>query len=275
MSLLSGFDNITGWSILQKNSAAIEKGYASTTSQAAQIAAFEKIAPTLKTPAELLANYQALDFVTTAYGLGGEAYQTAILKKLMTQDPTKSSSLAQQLSDNNYRKFADALSSWSPPPFSDPANIAAAVAGFKQAQFNSSLGQDNQALEEAEYFKQNIGSAKTVYQVMSDKALLDVAVTALGIPFSSFAALDFTQQVQILKPRLDLKDFTTTAGIEKFINQYLAINEVNQSNSGAGTSSTSTSSTSNPLLVLFNDGSSAAGSSSGLSVTSGMLNLVL
>ena len=44
MGLLSGFDNSTGWAILQKNTPAIETAYASTTSSASDIAYFKSVA---------------------------------------------------------------------------------------------------------------------------------------------------------------------------------------------------------------------------------------
>ena len=182
MGLLSGFDNLTGWTLLQTNTAAIEKSYAADSSSASDIAYFKSVASTLTTPEALLSNYRALSFVTTAYGLGSETDQTAILKQLMTQDPTSSSSLAQQLSDNNYRKFADALSNWSPPPFSTASGINAAIAGYQENSFETSIGTDNTALQEAQYFTNNAKGLTQLSQIMSDPALLDVVTTALGIP---------------------------------------------------------------------------------------------
>jgi hypothetical protein len=250
MGILSGIDNATGWALLQKNGAAIEKAYASTSSDAADIAYFQKIAPTLTTPDALLKNYRALTFVATAYGLGSEVDQTAILKKLMTQDPTASTSLAQQLSDNNYRNFASAMSVWAPPPFSSQSTIDAAIAGFKQHSFNDAIGQDSVPLQEASYFTQNAKGLTSVYQIMSDPALLDVVTTALGIP-SAFGNLSFDQQVAILKPRVDMTQFSSTAGVTKFVDKYLAMDQLNQITSGDTASS--------PLLSLFGDSSSQQG----------------
>lgn len=246
MGVLSGIDNLTGWALLQKNSPAIEKAYASDGSSASDIAYFKSVASTLTTPDALLKNYRALTFVATAYGLGSQVDQTAILKKLMTQDPTATTSLAQQLSDNNYRTFANALSNWSPPPFSTQSGIDAAVAGFQQHSFETSIGKDSTPLQEAEYFSQNAKGLTSIYQVMSDKALLDVVTTALGIP-SSFGNLSFDQQVAILKPRVDMTQFATADGVNKFINKYLAMDQLNQINSGAAASS--------PLVALFNHNS--------------------
>lgn len=242
MGVLSGIDNFTGWALLQKNGPAIEKAYAAGSSSASDIAYFKSVASTLTTPDALLKNYRALTFVATAYGLGSQVDQTAILKKLMTQDPTATTSLAQQLSDNNYRTFANALSNWSPPPFSTQAGIDAAVAGYQQHSFDTSIGTDSTSLQEAEYFSQNVQGVTSIYQLMSDPALLNVVTTALGIP-SSFGNLSFDQQVAILTPRVDMTQFATADGVNKFINKYLAMDELNQVTSGNAASS--------PLLALF------------------------
>jgi hypothetical protein len=271
MSLLSGFDNLTGWALLQKNSAAIEKAYAADSSSASDIAYFKSVAPTLTTPDALLKNYRALTFVATAYGLGSEVDQTAILRKLMTQNPNASTSLAQQLSDNNYRTFANAMSSWTPPPFSSQTNIDAAVAGYNQHSFETSIGNDSAPLQEATYFTRTALGMTQLTQLMSDKPLLDVVTTALGIP-AAFSSLDYDQQVAILKPRVDMSQFATAAGVAKFVDKYLAMDQLNQVTSGTA---------SDPILTLFSGGGSSNGSgsggdgsaSSGLTLTAGSINL--
>lgn len=278
MGLLSSFDNITGWTLLQKNTAAIEAAYAADGSDKSDIAYFKSVAPTLTTPDKLLGNYRALSFVTTAYGLGSEVNQTAILRKLMTQDPNDSASLAQQLADNNYRVFANALSSWNPPPFSNSTAVNSAIAGYQQHSFETSIGTDSPSLQEAEYFTKTVPGVTKLTQIMADPALLDVVRTALGIP-SSFGNLTYDQQVQILAPRVDLKQFQTAAGVSKFVTQYLAMDELNQSTAGTG---------GDPILSLFSGGSSSSSSiglnlqggsgggsaSGGLTLNASMLNLL-
>ena len=273
MGVLSGVDDFTGWALLQKNGPAIEAAYAADSSSASDIAYFKSVAPTLTTPAKLLANYRALSFVCTAYGLGTQVEQTAILQKLMTQDPTKTTSLAYQLSDNAYRVFANALSNWSPPPLSTASGVNAAIAGYQQNSFDTSVGTDSTSLQEALYFTQNAKGATTIYQLMADPALLNVVTTALGIP-AAFGNLTFDQQVAILTPRVDMKQFQTTAGVAKFVNQYLAMDEVNQITAGTSGTSSSGSTTSDPTLSLFSSSSSSDSSNSssqGLTLTASML----
>lgn len=253
MGLLSGIDNISGWAILQKNSAAIEKTYAADGSDKNDINYFTKVAPKLTTPDALLKDYRALSFVVSSFGLGAQVDQTAILRKLMTEDPANPKSLAMQLSDERYRKFATALAIWAPPPFSTQSTIDSIVAGYKQQSFENSLGRDNGALQEATYFTKNALGAVKLSQLMTDKPLLDVVRTALGIP-DAFSNLDYTQQVAILAPRVDMKQFATPEGVTKFVTKYLVMDQLKQSQSA-----------SEPMLSLFSG--SGDGSSQGLPLT--------
>lgn len=249
MGLLSGFDNATGWTVLQKGGSAVQAAYAAQDSSAGDIAYFKSVASKLTTPAALLGDYRALNFVTTAYGLSGQVGQTALLKKLLTQDPNASSSLAQQLADPAYLRFAKALSNWSPPPFSTPAGVDAAVAGFKEKSFETAIGKDNTALQEARYFSLNAQGITRLSDIMADKPLLDVVTTALGIP-SSFGSLNYDQQVAILKPRVDMKQFATKAGVASFITKFLAMDQLRQVQSANASS---------PLLSLFAGKGGSAG----------------
>jgi hypothetical protein len=267
MGLLSGIDNLTGWAVLQKNTASIEKAYAADGSATNDIAYFQSVAPSLTTPDALLKDYRALSFVATAYGLGSQVDQTAILRKLMTENPNATTSLAQQLSDNNYRIFANALSTWAPPPFSSQATIDAAIAGFKQHSFNTAIGQDSVPLQEASYFTQNATGLTKLSQIMADKPLLDVVRVALGIP-DTFGNLSYDQQVAILAPRVDMTQFATADGVAKFVTKYLAMDTLNQITAGNG---------SDPVLSLFaqSGNSNGDGSTPGLTLSSQTLGLNL
>lgn len=254
MGLLSGIDNISGWAVLQKNGAAIERTYAADGSDKNDVDYFRKVAAKLTTPEALLKDYRALSFVAASFGLGAQIDQTAILRKLMTENPNDPKSLAMQLSDERYRKFASALSLWAPPPFSSQATVDSVIAGFRQQSFENSIGRDNGALQEAAYFTRNALGATKLSQLMADKALLDVVRTALGIP-DSFSNLDYTQQKTILAARVDMRQFATPEGVARFVNKYLVMEQLKQSQAASA---------SDPMLSLFSGG--REGRSSGLNL---------
>jgi hypothetical protein len=274
MGVLSGIDDITGWALLQKNSGAISKSYAAGTSTASDIADFQSVAPTLTTPEKLLSNYRALTFVTTAFGMSGQQNETALLKQLMTQNPNSSSSLAQQLGTTNILQFANAMSNWNPPPFSTVSGIDKAVAGFQLNSYDSEVGQDNTVLQNALYFSQNAQGATTLTQLMANPTLLSVVTGALGIP-QAFGNLSFSQQVSMLTPLVNMKQFSTAAGVAAFVNKYIDMSEVNQASTTSSTTS-SGSSGGSPLTALFSsavangNGGNGSGVSQGLTITASM-----
>ena len=162
----------------------------------------------------------------------------------MTEDPAAKTSLAQRLADDRYRDFAKMMSGWPPPPFTSPATMEAVIAGFKRQSFETAIGKDSVPLQEATYFARTAKGMTKLSQVMSDKVLVDVVTTALGIP-QEFKALNYDQQVAILKPRLDMKQFATEGGVAKFIDKYLALEQLNKGASGGP---------SNPVVGLFSGG---------------------
>jgi hypothetical protein len=268
MGLLAGIDTSTGWTLLQSNGKAIESAYAAANGDSANIAYFKSIASTLTSPQALLKNYRALSFVATAFGLGSEVNQTAILSKLMTQNPNEKGSLAQQLASNNYRNFAGALSNWSPPPFSNPTALAKVISDYQANSFETEVGQDNGTLQEALYFQKNAVGATNINQLMADPALLTVVETAEGIPTDAFGNLSYNQQLSILQSRVNMSQFKTQAGVNAYVQKFLAMSEVQAVTSGTASS--------NPLLALFSGGSSSSssGSTAGL-ITAQTLNLTV
>ncbi len=130
-------------------------------------------------------------------------------------------------------------------------------------------------LQNALYFSQNAQGATTLTQLMANPTLLSVVTGALGIP-SAFGYLSFTQQEAMLKPLVDMKQFSTAAGVASFVNKYIDMSEVNQdSSTSSGSSSASGSSSGSPLTALFdsiNNNNNNSGSSimQGLTLTASM-----
>ena len=63
---------------------------------------FTAQAGSITTPAALLGNYKALSVVLGAFGLGSLINSTALVKQLITQDPTSTSSVAYRLGNAKY-----------------------------------------------------------------------------------------------------------------------------------------------------------------------------
>jgi len=191
------------------------------------ISYFQNNAGSITSPSALLGNYKALTVVLGAFGLSGSINDTALLKQLMTQDPTSKTSLAQRLGNAKYLSFANALSNWKPPPFATASGVSSVLTAYKTNQFETSAGQQTPGLQNALYFKRTAGSITTLTQLQSDSNLLAVAVTGLGLPLTDFEELSFTQQTAMLKNKLNMADFKKPSYVQHLAELYLVQQQLN------------------------------------------------
>ena len=241
--------------------------------QASALAAyFKKVAPSLTTPAALLKDTKALTVVLGAFNLSGSINETAILKKLLTQDPTSKTSLAQTLGNAKYQIFANALSNWTTPPFSTSSAVSQIVTSYSTNVFEQNADTQAPGLANALYFTREASSLKSVAAIQSDTDLLDVVVTGLGLPLDNFEELGFDQQTAILTSKLHLANLQKPAYVKQVSEQYLVsqqstANDTPAAGSTASLFSDSTDNTGDSLLSIL-DPSSATDSSSGSSSSS-------
>ena len=76
----------------------------------ALISHFRASAGSITSPDALLSDYKSLEVVLGAFGISNQINNTAILRKLLTQDPASKTSVAYQLGQPKILEFAKALS---------------------------------------------------------------------------------------------------------------------------------------------------------------------
>ncbi len=217
----------------------------------AELAYFTKVAPSITTPAALLKDYKALSVVLGAFGMQDSIGQTAIIQKLLTQDPTSKTSLAQTIGNTKFLLFAKAMSNWNPPPFSTASGVAQIAASFTTNVFEKTADTQSPGLAAALQFTRQASTLTSVAAVQSDPNLLNVVVTTLGLPLQNFQELDFDQQTKILQGKLNLSDFQNPAKVKQYAEQYLVSQ---QSTADAGPAS-------GTVASLFDDGADTSGDS--------------
>lgn len=228
------------------------------------VTTFEKDATSISSAADLLNNYKALKVVLGAYGMSDYIDQTAVIKDLLTQDPSSTTSLAETSGNATWLKFAKAMSSWSSDSTMSSDTISSIVSDYLTNSYEDS--QDTGGLGDALYFTRNVTSGTTLNDIMSDSKLLNVVEVALGYDPTQFGALDYDQQKKILTDKLDLSDFSTPEKVQRFAEQYLTLSQVNPTTSTESYSMLSlygASGSSVGILSLFtgSDDSSDSGSS--------------
>ena len=194
------------------------------------VAQFQAALPNIKTVDDLLNNRQALTVALGAFQLDSEIDAKALIKKILTEDPTAQTSLVNQLADPRYKQFAQAFGSLATD---GGAGINAAgfadkiVAAYGTNQFEEDQGNQNPAVREALYFARTASQARTVYQVLSDPTLGDVVRTAQGMPAEE-GALDVSQQVDALsRSGFDVTKLQDPAFVAKYVQRYLVLSDMN------------------------------------------------
>jgi len=202
----------------------------STPSYQRAVAAFQAALPSIKTADDLLNNRQALTVALGAFQLDSQVDAKGLLKALLTQDPSDSTSYVNRMNDPRYKQFVQAFGSLR----SDGgAGINASgfadtiVSAYATNQFEASEGDQNPALREALYFQRVAGSATTIYQVLADPTISDVVRTAQGLPAEA-GALDVDQQVaQLNRTGFDVTKLSDPAFVAKYVQRYLVLNDLN------------------------------------------------
>ncbi len=198
-----------------------QKTDSNLTSQAAY---FQSVASSLSTPDALLGNYRALSFVLGAFGVSNQIQNTGLLKKLMTQDPTQSTSLAQTLGNPGLYRFALAMNQFNPPPFSNAGDITATINAAATNSYEAAQDKLSPGLQTALYFTRNIGNITTVNGLLSDTKLLNAYLVTQGIDPTGFGQLDFAHQTSELTNMVKFSDFTNAQTVTKLAETYLIRN---------------------------------------------------
>lgn len=213
-------------SIIKDEDSSANKWEKTSVSAQQAVKTFQTDAASIKTPEQLLKNYKALTVVLGAYGMSSIIGQTAVLKDLMTQDPTSTKSLAQTSGNSSWKAFAKAFSDWSTSPLASSDTVQSITQSYLTNSYENSLQTETPGLGDALYFTRTATTDMTLSNVMADPKLLKVAEVVAGFDTTQFGALDYDQQVTLLSSKLDMSKLSTTKGIQHFAQQYLALLQI-------------------------------------------------
>lgn len=233
---------------------------------------------------DLLKNRRLLTVALGAYGLESQAGSTALLRKLLSEDPTSTSSLAQQMADPRYRAFATAFASLREDggeAISKTENIDTVVTAFQQTQYEKAVGRNDTSARQALYFARVAPQAtESIYQVLNDSTLGAVVREAYGLPEET-AALDAKAQVRQLEAKgFDYTKLSDPDYVNSLISRFLASKDASGAPSGADEDVTVNATASAASAVLSSMISSTSESSGIASIdlsflaTGGRLNIL-
>lgn len=188
---------------------------------------------TIETVDQLLADPRLVAYITRAFGMEREQLSPQVLKQILTSDIDDPASFVNLKPNTRFRAMAAAFN------FQADGTAKRVVLGLAQdlnavretqdlyvrQTMEQSAGSQNPGVRLALYFERKASSITSAYSILADKALLEVVMTALGLP-DAIAQAEVDTQAKLIASRLDFADFKDPAKVEKFISRFSALYDI-------------------------------------------------
>jgi hypothetical protein len=174
----------------------------------------------------LVNNYRLLSYALTAYGLGDQVNNKALVTKVLEGGTTSSKALANTLSNPNWAKFAKAFSYLTSSTSATSATISAATSttesNYVEQQLEAQEGKQDVGVQLALYFQRVAPTISSSYNVLGDENLLEAFQTIFGVTLNTYGSVDTNAAiVSKLMPMSDLTNPTKLKSLtERFTAQY-------------------------------------------------------
>ncbi len=238
---LSGTSSFLWYKLADSQTEAHMKMFEAQPTTARDIEKFKSEIVNVKSVDDLMKNRTLLSVTLSAFQLESELDKYAFVEKMLSEDPEDDDSLVNKLVEPRWTKLSKAMYGLNQDPdfFLNEANVNAILEGYKTNEFEKFEGQNAEGIREAMYFKRLAGDVEEVPQILADKSLMQVVRVGLGLP-ESFLSLDYEQQKARLIKEVDIEDFKDPEKIDKMVERFLIMTEINN-----------TDPTANPLISLF------------------------
>lgn len=187
---------------------------------------------TIESVEQLLSNQRLVSFIRTAYGLGNDV-SDAMLRQALMSDLDDPKSFANTASNTRLREVAEAFNFGTDGRarrtalglVQDPASLKDTQDLYIRQTMEQKAGDDNQGVRLALYFQRKASSITSAYGILADKALLEVVMTALGLPDEA-AQADIDVLAKMISSRINIEDFKDPAKVEKFLARFAALYDI-------------------------------------------------
>ncbi|MFG1479116.1 DUF1217 domain-containing protein [Xanthobacter sp. V4C-4] len=223
----------------------------------------------VKSVDDFVSNYRLFSYAMTAYGLSDMVYAKAMMTKVLNSDLSDSSSFANKLTDTRFTNFAKAFSELgsttsstdtttsgdtttgdTTDTTSTAATTAEVVSAYLEQSVEDSLGQTDQGVQLALYFKRTASTVSSAYGLLADSALWKVVQTVYGLP-ANLGSMELETQKSVVESKFDVADLQDPEKVEKLLKRFTVLWDATEN------------AASDPILQLFGVGSSSSSSSGG------------
>lgn len=179
---------------------------------------------------DLMKNYKLLSYALKAFGLEEMVNSRALVRKVLDGGVTDPKSLANKMNDARFKEFATAFDfkTYGAQTTARAEASSDIVGRFTRQTLETEAGVSNESVRLALYFTRKAPSIKTAYDILADKALLQVVRTTLGMP-ESMSLQNIDTQAKILDKKVKYADFQDAAKTRHFVQRFAAMADMNNS----------------------------------------------
>lgn len=196
---------------------------------------------------DLLNDKRLKAYIIKAYGLDSDISNDT-LRKILTSDRLDQSSFVNKSNNATYRDLAADFN------FNSDGTAARSGVGVVQDRgevittqdlyfrqtMEQNAGEDNEGVRLALYFERKASTIGSAYDILADKALLQIVQTALSLP-ESMSLQDIERQAKLITDRFDLADLQDPEKVQQFLTQFSAKWDIDNS----------TATETNPAVILL------------------------
>lgn len=191
----------------------------------------------IESAADLVADRRLLRVALGAFGLQDDLPNRFFIQKILEDGTARPDALANRLTDDRYKAFADAFrfADADPPRTRDAGFADDIVARFEAQEFEIAVGRQDENMRLALYAARELGTIAGTdagadtkwFRIMGTPPLRRVFETALGLP-RAFGQQDIDQQLETFRTRSarifgsgEIAQFTDEAARDKLVRQFL------------------------------------------------------
>jgi hypothetical protein len=187
---------------------------------------------------DFLADDRLYNFAMKAHGLGDMAYAKAFMKKALTEGIDERRSFANTLSDPRYKQFVETFNfaRYGETTMAFDRTQQGTVDNYIRQTLEEDAGAQNEGTRLALYFERKAPTIDSIFDILGDKALLQVIHTAFQIPELS-ALMDIDKQAEMIGKKLDIEDLKDPEKLKSLMNRFTSLWELK--NGGASSAASS------------------------------------
>lgn len=170
---------------------------------------------------DFVGNDRLFRYAMKAHGLSDMSYAKAFMRKVLEGGTDDSDSFANNLADRRYREFAEVFNfaRYDDATTAFDRTQQGTVDKYYRQTLEEDAGNQNEAVRLALYFERKASSLTNAYEILADRALLQVVQTALGIPAAA-SQQNIDKQAEALTDRIDFEDFKDPDKVKTFLQRF-------------------------------------------------------